>query len=69
MKRLTRHLVDVDLSYFQHMFRAWGFAYDAFKIMFILKVHAILPFIWEHKASEKLEELLEKMDHPDIADF
>lgn len=57
MRRLTRHLRAVNLSYFSHMFRAWGFAYSAFKIIVILKVHAIFPFVWEDKASIMIEKL------------
>ena len=57
MRRLTRHLNDINLTYFGHMFRAWGFVYDAFKIIVILKVHAIFPFIWEDKATVMVEKL------------
>jgi len=61
VKSFTGHLSKSNLSYFQHMFRAWGFAYDAFKIVAILKVHAILPFVWETRASELTRELHHKM--------
>ena len=61
MKHFTNHLSENNLSYFQHMIRAYSFAYDAFKIVAVLKIHAIFPFIWETKASELTQELHRKM--------
>lgn len=61
MKYLTSHLSENNLSYFQHMIRAYRFAWDAFKIAVVLKIHAIFPFIWETKASDLTQELHRKM--------
>jgi len=41
------HLKDVQMSYFQHLARA-------FKISIVLIVHGIFPNIWKTKASELL---------------
>lgn len=40
-----KHLKDAQLSYLEHLARAWTIA-------FICIVHGIFPWIWEHKASE-----------------
>lgn len=45
MSAYTKHLKDMKMSYFSHLYRAWTVA-------FILIVHGLFPFIWEHKASE-----------------
>ena len=43
------HLHDVNMSYFQHWYRAW-------KVAFVLIVHGVCPNIWEHRATEILHE-------------
>lgn len=43
------HLKDVDMNYFQHLFRAY-------KVAFILMIHGIFPNIWKTKASDILNE-------------
>jgi len=42
-----KHLHEVDMNYSAHFLRAWAIA-------FVLIVHGLFPFIWEHKASEML---------------
>lgn len=41
------HLKEVNMSYFQHLKRAWS-------ISFILLVHGVFPNIWKTKATELL---------------
>lgn len=41
------HLSDNNLGYFQHLFRAWKWA-------FMLLVHGLFPFIWETKVSGEI---------------
>jgi hypothetical protein len=43
------HLKDVNMTYFQHLARA-------FKVAFILIVHGLFPNIWKTKASDILHE-------------
>jgi len=43
----VNHLKELDMTYFQHLNRAW-------KVAFILTVHGVLPCVWENKASEIL---------------
>lgn len=40
-----RHLSEVNLSYFEHLRRAWTVA-------FVCIIHGLIPGIWEHKASD-----------------
>ena len=41
------HLNDVGYGYFNHLFRAWKWA-------FVLIIHGIFPFIWETKVSDEI---------------
>jgi hypothetical protein len=41
------HLKDVNMTYFQHLIRAW-------KIAVVLIVHGLFPNIWQTKASDML---------------
>jgi len=41
------HLQDVDMSYGQHLKRAW-------LIAFVLLVHGLVPNVWKTKATEML---------------
>jgi len=47
LKSRNKHLDDVDMSYLQHLYRAWTIA-------FVLLLHGLLPFIWQTKASDLL---------------
>ena len=57
IKRLRRHLVDSNISYIDHMIRAQKFIFRLLKAIIILNVHAFLPFVWETKASEMIEQI------------
>jgi hypothetical protein len=43
------HLKEIDMTYFQHLLRAY-------KVAFILMVHGIFPNIWKTKASDILSK-------------
>ena len=47
LKSRNKHLDDVDMSYLQHLYRAYTIA-------LVLLVHGLLPFIWQTKASDLL---------------
>jgi len=40
-----KHLEETELNYFEHLARAWTIA-------FVCIVHGLLPFVWEHKATD-----------------
>lgn len=42
---LTKHLKEIELSYFEHLRRAWTVSFVSF-------VHGLFPFIWETKAKD-----------------
>jgi Family of unknown function (DUF6356) len=42
-----KHLNDVGMSYLGHLLRAWSIA-------LVLLIHGLLPFVWEHTASDML---------------
>jgi len=57
IKRLSRHLTDNNISYVDHMIRAQRFIFRLLKAIIVLNVHAFLPFVWETKASEMIEQI------------
>ena len=40
-----KHLKEIELSYFEHLRRAWTISFVSF-------VHGLMPWIWEDKAKE-----------------
>lgn len=42
-----KHLRDLDLSYFEHMRKAFSHIVECQKVSFKLFIHAIFPSIWE----------------------
>jgi len=52
------HLEDNNISYFDHLKRAWSLA-------FILIIHGLLPEIWKTKATEVLLHEKEKLHSGD----
>ena len=42
---LMKHLKDIELSYFEHLRRAWTISFVSF-------IHGLFPFIWETKTKE-----------------
>ena len=58
---MSRHLKEINMSYFQHMKCALGYAKESGKAMVYFSVHAFLPDVWVTKGSEKLKNLLENI--------
>lgn len=61
MTRLTRHLSDVDESYFQHMQHALLFAGALLWAAMCCLVHALLPFLCEKRGSQLVARLHDRM--------
>ena len=55
---MKKHLKEINMSYFQHMKCALGYAKESGKAMVYFSVHAILPDIWTDKGSEHLRKIL-----------
>ena len=61
MTRLTRHLDDVDESYFQHMQHALSFAVGLAWAAGCCLVHALFPFLCEKSGSKMVAMLHDRM--------
>lgn len=51
------HLDDVNLSYLQHLKRAWGFSSRALRAATILFIHGLVPDWFEHTGSQIISKL------------
>ena len=58
---LTRHLDEIEESYFQHMAHALSFAWRLFAASFACLVHGLLPFCFEKTGSRCIDQLHEQM--------
>jgi hypothetical protein len=58
---MSKHLKDIEMSYFQHMKCALGYAKESGKAMIYFFIHAFLPDVWVTKGSNHLNKLLEKI--------
>jgi len=54
---MSRHLKDLDMTYFKHMKYALGYTKESGKAMIYFFVHAFLPNFWVTKGSDKLQEI------------
>lgn len=54
---MSKHLKEIDMSYFKHMNCALGYAKESGKAMIYFSVHAFLPDIWVVKGSKKIKNL------------
>ena len=54
---MSKHLKDIDMSYFQHMKCALDYAKESGKAMVYFFVHAFFPNFWVTKGSDKLKEI------------
>jgi len=61
MKRLTRHLKEVDLTYSQHMRRALSISCRLALASASCFIHAFAPFIFETNASTTIKDLSRKI--------
>ena len=55
----SRHLKNVDESYFTHFRKAFSFAVCLFVLSLKSLIHAIFPFFYEDATSSKINELNE----------
>ena len=56
-----KHLVDQNLTYFQHLRFAWGLALQLLIGSLISLVHGILPFIFITSVSDRVNNLNEEL--------
>lgn len=54
---MKKHLKEINMSYFQHMKCALGYAKESGKAMIYFFIHAFLPDVWVIKGSNKLKEI------------
>ena len=57
MNYWTRHLEEVDETYFQHMRTAFSFAGQMLLGTIACSIHALLPFLLERSGSDKIQML------------
>ena len=58
---MSKHLKEINMSYFQHMKCALGYAKKSGKITVYFLIHAFLPDVWVTKGSNHLKKLLENI--------
>ncbi len=58
---LTRHPASVGETYWQHLRCAWGFSLHMLIGAVACLIHGVLPFLFEHTASDRIRQLHEKM--------
>lgn len=61
MQRLTRHLDEVEESYFEHLRHALSFSVTLLFGAFCCLVHAFLPFLFEKRGSSLVQGLHDRM--------
>ena len=67
MKVLTEHLREADETYWEHMACAGGFARQLFVAALACAVHAVLPFLLVHSASERVARIGPRMAARSVA--
>ncbi len=61
IKLFSEHPKSIGMSYTQHFLRAMRFAIILAYASAICIIHAVLPFLFEHTASDVISSLYEKM--------
>lgn len=64
----TKHPNSVGESYFRHFIKSFGFGVKLILIALRAFVHAVLPFLFEHSASDQistLNDVLQKRKNSD----
>ena len=59
----TKHPNEVGLSYFQHMFFAFGVTWKLFYCVFACFIHAFFPFLFTNTTSGVVKQLHSKIEH------
>lgn len=58
---LSKHLRQIDESYWQHMKHALSFAFELGLACVVCLVHAFLPFLFEKTGSDRVRRLHDRM--------
>ena len=58
---MSKHLKNIEMSYFQHMKCALSYAKESGKAMIYFFIHAFIPDVWVTKGSNHLNMLLKKI--------
>ena len=59
--KITRHLRETEMTYFQHMVRACTMSTLLFFALLACITHAIFPFLFENTASSIIKNLSKKI--------
>ena len=54
---ITKHLRDVDETYFEHMYHALGYTLTFALLTVTTLIHSVLPFLFVETGSKKISEL------------
>ena len=54
---MSKHLKEINMSYFEHMKCALGYAKESGKAMVYFFVHAFFPDLWVSKGSDTFKEI------------
>ena len=59
------HLIKVGQGYFSHLVSAWALAAQLVILLavlpFVLVVHGLLPGVWDHVVSDRIEALNQRL--------
>jgi len=55
------HLDELKMTYWQHMYRAFGFAFRFFRAGSAVVIHAFFPNLLEHYASDELLRMVKEL--------
>ena len=53
----TNHPHSVGETYFEHMRKAMKVAFKVQVVVFIILIHSVFPFLFEHLGSEEIEKI------------
>ena len=54
---ITKHLKDVDETYYEHMYHALGYTLTFALLTVTTLIHSIIPFLFVETGSKKVSEL------------
>ena len=57
LPKLTKHLKDVDETYFEHMYHALTYAFTFAVLTITTLIHSVIPFLFVETGSKKVSEL------------
>tara|TARA_R100000458_G_C8149301_1_gene157544 strand:+ start:313 stop:543 length:231 start_codon:yes stop_codon:yes gene_type:complete len=59
----TKHPHSIGETYFQHMRKAMIVAFKIQIIVFIILIHSIFPFLFEHTGGDEIEKINKELQH------